>query len=769
MRHLFCGLLVIFGLCALPVKADVPIELIPTFESCSVYLDQAVIADSCTLSYRPKGDDAWQIGLPMVRTENNPQWRSSILGLQENQTYEVKITTDKQTWQSSFTTWQSQVPIARTITIDKLPITISEIGSATGWVRYVASDELNAQNHAEAAITIDKAEYVILEGLKIRGGQRHGIHVLNSSHVRILNCDIAQWGRVGKRNINARGVFYDENRSLINYDAGVYIDQSLGIVVERSYIHDPNGKANSWAFAHPAGPCAIYMYARGQTVIRYNDLIGSQTHRYNDIIEGNRNGFEDGGFCRDADIYGNMFILGNDDCIELDGGQMNIRVWGNNFSNTLCGVSTAPSIFGPTYIYNNLFSQFGDQNNLGGTGIKNGYKFAGQGMIYLYHNTFDVRTILNNFGKSDKPRRYIVSRNNIYQYSNQLFGESIIAEKNDFDSDLIFSDQPELLDMGIEAFKATNFAPNAIFQKPQWINRDAGNYRLKSDTTGSMQAKPIAGLPIQTQAMGMASSVPIRPVDLAVDQAVLELKAHQAQKIKVTLAGEQGDFHIRKNDAFGWFEVTPMQGKLTNGKPIELTVKLKEHLPVDQQRFKGCFQITLANGISRPVTVYAGQDQLVMPSTSDPRVVTIIEAEDGKSDHDFLIVKDDLAYSNKAIALPRTNDKTLDTNRVLTYRFSIPQDGTYFLAARTKAYHPVEHHNSVYVSLDNSAFAREEFWANGNWYWCGMRSFDPKGKTWFPTLKLKAGEHTLQISPRESLSFDCIAIVKDPTVLFVQP
>ena len=394
----------------------------------------------------------------MVRSENKPQWRSSILGLTENQTYDVKITSGKQSWEHRFTTWNSDVPIARTVTLTQGPVYISDIGNPNGWIRYVASETLRSDDKAIAAINIDDASYIILDGLTVRGGVNHGIHVANASYVRIVNCDIAQWGRAGKQEITRRGQYYDANKKPINYDAGIYIDQSLGVVVERSYIHDPNGQANPWAYAHPAGPCALYMYARGQTVIRYNDLIGSQKHRYNDIIEGNRNGFEDGGFCRDADIYGNMFILGNDDGIELDGGQMNIRVWGNHFSNTLCGVSTAPSLFGPTYIFNNLFSHMGDQNNSGGTGIKNGYKFAGQGMIYLYHNTFDLRTGMNNFGKSKVRRNYIVARNNVYNYSNELFGDSIITEQNNIDHELIYADDPRLLNDDKTALSSSSVA-----------------------------------------------------------------------------------------------------------------------------------------------------------------------------------------------------------------------------------------------------------------------------------------------------------------------
>ncbi|MFG0250270.1 MAG: right-handed parallel beta-helix repeat-containing protein [Phycisphaeraceae bacterium JB051] len=768
MRYGLSVLFLLVSLVTHDLKADQAIELMPTFESCSVYLNASVDVEHCQLQYRLKGQTAWLAGLPMVRSENKPQWRTSILGLDEGKTYDVKITSGKESWEQSFTTWKSDVPIARTVTLTKGPVYISDMGSPDGWVRYIASEALRSDDKAIAAINIDDASYIILDGIKVRGGVNHGIHVANSSYVRIVNCDIAQWGSAGKQVISQRGQYYDTQNKIINYDAGVYIDQSLGVVVERSYIHDPNGQANPWAYAHPAGPCALYMYARGQTVIRYNDLIGSQKHRYNDIIEGNRNGFEDGGFCRDADIYGNMFILGNDDGVELDGGQMNIRVWGNHFSNTLCGVSTAPSLFGPTYIYNNLFSHMGDQNNSGGTGIKNGYKFAGQGMIYLYHNTFDLRTGMNNFGKSDVRRNYIVSRNNVYNYSNELFGDSIISEQNDMDHDLIYSEDSRLLNDDKTALASSHVAPNAIYAKPQFRSQSTGDYRLKAQTPGSDVAVKIAGLPVEATRVGVQDILPIRPASLTVSQSIVEFDSSTQGTITATLANGNDQFHIRKNDAFDWFDVTPMHGTFTWGKPVTFTVKRKDNLPVDQRRFKGCFQITLANGVSRPVTVYAGQDQLVLPSTSDPRVVKIIEAEDGISDHAFEVVTNDQASGGKAIALPRTSGKAIDMDQMISYTFTIPEDGSYFLAARTKAYVPAGHHNSVYISLDGSDFIREEFWTNGDWYWCGLRALGKDARAWFYPFKLTAGQHTIRITPRESMQLDCFAITTDPRVLFLE-
>ena len=60
------------------------------------------------------------------------------------------------------------------------------------------------------------------------------------------------------------------------------------------------------------------------TVIRYNEFIGSDAHRFNDAVEGWGNFHPRGGFNQDAEIYGNFMIFCNDDNIELDVGQQNV-------------------------------------------------------------------------------------------------------------------------------------------------------------------------------------------------------------------------------------------------------------------------------------------------------------------------------------------------------------------------------------------------------------------------------------------------------------
>ena len=56
-------------------------------------------------------------------------------------------------------------------------------------------------------------------------------------------------------------------------------------------------------------------------------MLPCESYRWNDAIEGGGNFHVDGGFNRDADIYGNLMCFANDDAVEIDGGQTNVRVF----------------------------------------------------------------------------------------------------------------------------------------------------------------------------------------------------------------------------------------------------------------------------------------------------------------------------------------------------------------------------------------------------------------------------------------------------------
>src|SRR6185369_10674696 len=134
---------------------------------------------------------------------------------------------------------------------------------------------------------------------------------------------------------------------------------------QKNRIHHPRTDSNSWgeyrakySTSHPSGPQGIYLiHGAGHYVIRYNDIYSDLDHMFNDAMGGDEN-FSDNGFPnRDSDIYGNR--LGNawDDAIESEGGNNNVRIWGNYIDQTATGVASSSTYFGPLYIFRNVYNR----------------------------------------------------------------------------------------------------------------------------------------------------------------------------------------------------------------------------------------------------------------------------------------------------------------------------------------------------------------------------------------------------------------------------
>ena len=268
-------------------------------------------------------------------------------------------------------------------------LTIRDKGSPDGWIKYTARDGFVLKNDRTGPLLeLYKAKYVILEGLTLRGGLKEAVSITKCEHVRVVNCDIAGWGRIGTQRFDLDGKYYTEQGRAINWDSAILVRRSTGTVVERCYIHDPVTTANPWYYSHPAGPQAVGIDKPSSTVIRYNDFIGSDLHRWNDAIEGAGNYHVDGGFNRDADIYGNLMCFANDDAVEIDGGQTNVRVFLNKFEGCLCGVSIQGCMSSPSYVFRNLLVNMGDENGVGGQTIKTSSYANGKSAVsFIFNNT----------------------------------------------------------------------------------------------------------------------------------------------------------------------------------------------------------------------------------------------------------------------------------------------------------------------------------------------------------------------------------------------
>ena len=387
----------------------------PTFGSMSVYFGCSEENPDIRIEYHKVGGEWKEAPVPPYFQETR-EYRGSIEGLEENTDYEVRIGGNT----ARVRTWASEVPVAKTVVLDpakvKFPLVITDRGTEEGWIRYTAPVGTKLVNAVKTdnMIEVRGATHVLLDDMTLVGGPaEHVVNVTTSDCVRIRNCDISKWGRAGRQMFDSEGKFRICEKMpdgsfgrAINYDGAIVIGRGTSCaVVERCYVHDPNGRSVSWYYCHPAGPEAVYMCCPDHsTVLRWNDFIGSDVHRWNDAVEGQGNSHENGGFNRDADIEGNFMIFANDDCIELDGGQRNVRSRGNRYEGGLCGVSLQGCMVSPVYLTDDLFVDIADINDTHGQTIKI------SGFDRFNHGPVAILRDLTGFGRTSPPNGVRLSR-----------------------------------------------------------------------------------------------------------------------------------------------------------------------------------------------------------------------------------------------------------------------------------------------------------------------------------------------------------------------
>jgi hypothetical protein len=433
----------------------------------------------CNVKYRVAGSGAaWKNGHPLwfdSRAAGNGspaarpanEYRGSLVNLEPGTTYEIELSLSSGTT-NTFTcaTWSENFPVRATTTVATRSTTlnITTSGTASGYELYTpaaaASATIDVNNGADNCIYINAA-YVIVRGLTLKGARADAIKLGPNAHdVVIENNDISGWGRPVTGGWGMDG------------DAGVRVANATSverIIIQRNKIHHPRNTSNNWEqnnayynTNHPAGPQGItFETAGGNHVIRYNEIYSDATHYFNDGIGGAEN-FSYEGFPRaNSDIYGNKISQTWDDGIEAEGGNMNVRIWGNFLDSTFVKIAIASTSIGPVYIFRNVtnVSRRSAANDAGtvdnedrGPFIKAGtsYSQVNGGRIYVFHNTI-LQPVVAGYnyplgcggGIMDwggGPMTNVESRNNIlhiHKSNWQSIGDNYSSQTdNNFDYDL---------------------------------------------------------------------------------------------------------------------------------------------------------------------------------------------------------------------------------------------------------------------------------------------------------------------------------------------
>ena len=413
-------------------------HVVATFECAGIYW-KTQESGQCRVKYREFENNSWHDALALVYAARDEEYRGSVVNLKPGTEYEAELESGSIISRIKFSTRDDNFHVGKTTVIspgesDKA-IIITESGTPDHYLLVTVppgnKSVLNLENASDYGIEID-ADYVIIRGIEIRNAAINGIIIRQNRHdIIIEQCHITFWGRIGGPATygNLEG----------GYDSGVFAEEGTSnLTIQRNLIEDPRGASNDWESGHPDGPQGISVFeSKGGNVIRYNDIISSEDHGFNDGIGGGENYSLTGNMNRDSDIYGNIIRNVWDDAIESEGGNMNVRIWGNYFHYFFNGIATASTSTGPLYILRNVAgeSRTGHRNTSGGAFIKTGEseKFGG-GRRFVFHNTilqpggpFDVFT--------SHPNPNCVTRNNIFDVSGRLATDREKMPASDYDYD----------------------------------------------------------------------------------------------------------------------------------------------------------------------------------------------------------------------------------------------------------------------------------------------------------------------------------------------
>jgi hypothetical protein len=410
--------------------------------------------------YRREGESDWKQGYPMrynpiADTEEDlADYRGSIVHLRPGTTYEIELTLDgtQQHTRLTATTWSEDFPVGETVRVSDgdIPLVVDQSGTPEAW-RLIDGRQatIDVGHQHDSCVTID-ASYVILRGFTLKGAGAAdntrrsaigAIRIEGGHDIVIEDCDVSDWGRLNPE----RGFGFNMDSAILSRS-----DTLERLIIQRCKLHHPTWDGSTWYEptypTHTRGPQCISLFnTAGNHVIRYNECYSDLQHMYNDVIGGGSNGSYRGSPGHDSDIYGNLVSHCWDDGLEVEGGNRNVRVWGNYITQSMMMIGNAATSIGPLYIWRNVCTRSQWQPDAsGGYFLKMG--FAGgehwmTGQQYIFHNTIfcsDEWLPTGGLG-GNRIVKHTVSRNNILHVRSPKQRSISEAEQNvdnDFDYDL---------------------------------------------------------------------------------------------------------------------------------------------------------------------------------------------------------------------------------------------------------------------------------------------------------------------------------------------
>jgi hypothetical protein len=423
-------------------KAEPSAQAVTTFECAGLYWKTGDNG-TCRVRWRPKAGGEWRAGFELIYDARDGEYRGSLIGLQPDTAYEAELTAGAGMTSIAFRTRSDRFPIGKTTLVPagetSTPIVITESGTPDAYHLVTAAPDTRAtidlRNTAPVGVEV-RADYVIVRGLEIRNAGQHALVIREKRHdVVVEQCHMIHWGRGG----GATSLGHNGG----NTDSGIMAATgTANLTLQRNLIEHPRGASNDWESGHPSGPQGISVFhSNGGNVIRHNEIWSTDDHGFNDGIGGGANFSDRGNMNRDSDIYGNLVRNVWDDALEIEGANMNVRIWGNYLADFHVGIATASTFKGPLYIFRNVTAESRRTHRqvVGGTMIKTGDRDFAGGRRFVFHNTaLQPNGVLNIFGAATAN---CITRNNIFHAAGRLVppspaSDGAAALPSDFDYDL---------------------------------------------------------------------------------------------------------------------------------------------------------------------------------------------------------------------------------------------------------------------------------------------------------------------------------------------
>jgi hypothetical protein len=523
------------------------LELVPTFRSISVYAlftDDDNGNNQATLEYREAGG-TWKPGVEMVAdrratlTTNsgnitNPfqdQWRASVLLVSPDTDYEIRVTFTDPDGVNGTNPVTGQVT-----TLDPNAPTsngsvwyVSTTGSdstgdgspgdpyrtiAQAMTRWSAGDIIDIAGTHSEGVTMSNVDgspgnwYTFRSNAAdpgiLNGGATYGFNISGSSYIKITGLNISNYSRCSIYISNSTDIDVDDD-SLADGDWDyrglvTIAGSSARVWVRNTTIFQTSDNGVQWF--------GIAVNSTDGNHIFYNNYFhGGDGSYYYDAIGGTVNSDLNGGPGPDTDIYDNVIRGVYDDGIEVDGGDMNVRVWGNDIYNQppqrgKDAISWAPVIVGPLYVFRNVIG--GDFYDGGAFKVGGGGSAPSTGAAFIWHNSIarDVARGVSAYGNTSAylNQQY---RNNIFQVDKRAIkatDASTVGNTYDYDLFNPFGSGHNVAEWNGQAFTnladftaASGHEAHGLDADPLFVNAGGGDLRLQGGSPAIDQGVIIPG------------------------------------------------------------------------------------------------------------------------------------------------------------------------------------------------------------------------------------------------------------------------------------